>query len=144
MNEQSLDTMRLFKTATGLLIYGLSLVFYYWSLHFLDRKSDKFETVLSTYPHYAETLYVEFVIVNLVFKPFKVQADCQRRSYLYVLLWLPYLLFLAVIAVVYFYGIALIGAPFVHNWPAHLFIAHTLGYFARKLFYSLGGSLKPT
>lgn len=121
------------KLFVSQLVYIIILGLYFFSIKLFDGQNKEFEVVLFDYPRHGTVLFFVFFIMNLFFL-FKNRAVySQRRLYPYVFFWLPFVIFLIITAIVYFYGFVSIGAPFKQNVFINLLIAHTIAFVVIRM-----------
>jgi uncharacterized membrane protein YtjA (UPF0391 family) len=91
---------------------------------------EKYNVIEFDFPRHGLVLYATYSIVNVYLFLKSRQVGGSADIYRVKLLWLPYLIFLLISAVLYFRGFASIGAPIKHNVFFHLLITHIIAYFS--------------
>lgn len=122
-------TKKLFFSQVIYLAFGS---IYFFLLRLIDIYANEFDSVLFKIPRYGLVLFIIFFVTNLFKAISNKKSYSLPKSYDSIFLWLTFLIFLAVTAVVYFQGFTLIGAPFKYNVFVHLLIPHTVAYFLIK------------
>ena len=114
-------------------IYTIVMALYYWAINLLNGKGKEFEVVLFDYPRHGIVLYIVFSVTNLILL-FKYQPnDSQNNPYPLIFCWLPFILFLAITALFFFYGFSAIGSPFKQNVFLNLLIPHIVAFIVIRL-----------
>lgn len=120
------------KLITSLVVYIIVIILYYCTVRLFDAKSNKFDVVLFDFPRHSTILCLVFFLINLYLFIFKSEDYSQNRPYSFVFFWMPFTAFLAITAIIYFYGFMSIGASFKQNVFMHLFIAHAIAFIIIK------------
>lgn len=110
------------------LLYIVVLGLYFFVIKLLNSPGNDFGVVLFDYPRHAPVLYFVFLFANL-FSLYRNKVTYSRSSfYPFIFFWLPFLIFLLLTAILFFYGFVAIGAPFRRNVFVNLFIAHAVAF----------------
>lgn len=110
------------------LIYIVVVGLYFFVIKLLNCPDNDFEVVLFDYPRHAPVLYFVFLVTNLISWYINKVFYARSSFYPFIFFWLPFLIFLLLTAILFFYGFVTIGASFRRNVFVNLFIAHAVAF----------------